>query len=92
MAQAHESRQTTDHQEIRKWAEKRGGRPSAVAQTHAEGEGGLLRIDFGEKEAELEEISWDEFFKTFDERKLAFLYQEKTKDGGESRFFKFVRR
>jgi hypothetical protein len=92
MAQAHESRQTTDHEEIRKWAEARGGRPSAVAQTHSAGEGGLLRIDFGEKEAELQEITWDEFFKTFDERKLAFLYQEKTKDGGESRFFKFVRR
>jgi hypothetical protein len=92
MAQAHESRQTTDHDEIRKWAEKRGGRPAAVAQTHSEGEGGLLRIDFGDKEKELDEISWDEFFKTFEERKLAFLYQEKTKDGGESRFFKFVRR
>ena len=37
-------------------------------------------------------IEWDDFFQTFDERKLAFLYQDKTKDGGTSRFFKFVRR
>lgn len=92
MAQAHGSKQTTDHEKIRQWAEARGGRPAVVAQTHSEGDGGILRIDFGDKEAELDEISWDEFFKTFDERKLAFLYQEKTKDGGESRFFKLVRR
>jgi hypothetical protein len=92
MATQHQSKQTTDHDEIRKWVEARGGRPAAVERTHSEGEGGLLRIDFGEKEPELEEISWEEFFRTFDERKLAFLYQEKTKDGKESRFFKFVRR
>ncbi len=92
MATGHQSKQTIDHDEIRKWVEARGGRPAAVERTHTEGEGGLLRIDFGEKEKELDEISWDEFFQTFDERKLAFLYQEKTKDGKESRFFKFVRR
>lgn len=92
MAQAHQSKQTTDHDEIRKWVEARGGRPAAVRQTHSKDDGGILRIDFGEKEPELEEISWEEFFRTFDERKLAFLYQDKTKDGKESRFFKFVRR
>jgi hypothetical protein len=92
MAAEHQSKQTTDHDEIRKWVEARAGRPAAVERTHAEGEGGLPRIDFGEKERELDEISWEEFFRTFDERKLAFLYQEKTKDGKESRFFKFVRR
>lgn len=81
-----QSRQTTDHEEIREWAEARG-RPSARRRIYSEGEGGLLRIDFGEKEAELDEIPWDEFFKTFEERKLTFLYQEKTKDGAESRFF-----
>ncbi len=54
--------------------------------------GGLLRIDFGKKEDTLDEIGWDEFFKTFEERDLAFLYQEETEAGGKSRFFKFVRR
>jgi hypothetical protein len=38
----------------------------------------------------LEEISWDEFFKKFDEAGLAFLYQDKTKDGTISRFHKFL--
>jgi hypothetical protein len=40
----------------------------------------------------LEEISWDEFFKAFEENNLAFLYQEKMKDGKQSRFSKLVDR
>jgi len=43
-------------------------------------------------EGTLEEISWNEFFEIFDENKLAFLYQEKTEDGKQSRFSKFVER
>jgi hypothetical protein len=54
--------------------------------------GGLLRIDFGDKEEGLEEVSWEEFFKIFDENNLAFLYQEEATSGGLSRFFKFVDR
>jgi len=34
----------------------------------------------------------EEFFKIFDENKLAFLYQDKTADGETSRFCKFVER
>ncbi|HYC02918.1 MAG TPA: hypothetical protein VED40_06475 [Azospirillaceae bacterium] len=91
MARGSDSHTTTDHEEIRKWAESRGGRPAAVKGTPDEDDGGLLRIDFGEREDNLEEIDWDRFFKTFDERKLAFLYQDRI-DGKESRFFKLVRR
>lgn len=80
---------TTDHDEIRKWAEERDGRPARVNTGEP---GGILRIDFGEPEEELEEISWEEFFQIFDENDLAFLYQEDTKGGGQSRFNKFVER
>lgn len=80
---------TTDHEAIRKWAEARGGSPAVI---RTDGKGGVLRIDFGEKEEEFDEIDWDEFFKIFDQNKLAFLYQDKTKDGGTSRFNKFVER
>jgi hypothetical protein len=83
------SKTTTSHEEIRKWAESRDGHP-AVIKTR--GKGGVLRIDFGEPEEDLEQISWDEFFQIFDENKLAFLYQDKTQDGGTSRFNKFVER
>jgi hypothetical protein len=53
---------------------------------------GDLRIDFAEPDEKLTPIDWDEFFETFDDRKLAFLHQDKTSDGSPSRFFKFVRR
>lgn len=88
----HDSKTTTDHSTIKKWAEERDGKPAVVSQTKDNGKGGgLLRIDFpGYAEDNLEEISWDKFFDIFDENNLEFLYQEETKDGGESRFFKFV--
>lgn len=84
-----QSKTTTDHDDIRKWAEARDGHPARVK---GQGEGGLLRIDFGEPEDNLEEIDWETFFDIFDENGLAFLYQEKTQDGGTSRFNKFVDR
>ena len=85
---------TTDHNVIRQWAESRNGHPSVVKSTQGAegGAGGLLRIDFGPAEAALEEVSWDDFFATFDENKLAFLYQEETASGRKSRFNKFVSR
>ncbi|MFU0505191.1 hypothetical protein [Pseudaminobacter sp. NGMCC 1.201702] len=83
------SKTTTDHDEIRRWAEKRGGKPSRVGDAK---EGGILRFDFGEPEESLEEISWERFFEIFEENDLAFLYQDTTQDGGTSRFNKFVRR
>lgn len=84
---------TTDHDKIRRWAEQRGGHPAAVKATLRAGSpGGLLRIDFGPAEENLQELGWDEFFEAFDGNDLAFLYQEKTADGKTSRFFKFVSR
>ncbi|AMS45235.1 hypothetical protein [Aminobacter aminovorans] len=83
------SAQTTfDHDIIRRWADQRGGKPSRVRDA---ADGGILRLDFGEAEPGLEEISWEEFFEIFDKAKLAFLYQDKT-DEGISRFNKFVDR
>lgn len=79
---------TTDHDEIRRWVEERGGRPARVRDS---GPGGVLRIDFREPEESLEEISWDEFFRVFEESNLAFLHQDE-KDGSKSRFNKLVDR
>lgn len=84
-----ESKTTTNHDEIRQWAEDRGGRPAVVRTT---GEGGILRIDFGEPEEKLEPIEWDEFFRIFDENDLTFLYQDETGGGKNSRFNKFIDR
>jgi len=87
-----DSETTTDHETIRKWADERGGRPATVKATEEDGHAGILRIDFGPKEKSLDEIDWKEFFRKFDEARLAFLYQDRTKDGKISRFHKFVRR
>jgi hypothetical protein len=91
----HETRTTTDHEAIRRWAEERGGRPARVTGTGTgDGDAGILRIDFddGDRDEALEEIDWDEWFRTFDENGLAFVYQEHTADGALSRFSKIVRR
>ncbi|HEU4795453.1 MAG TPA: hypothetical protein VFT02_07475 [Pyrinomonadaceae bacterium] len=90
---SHESNTTTNHDEIKKWVEDRGGRPAIVKGTER-GDSALLRIDYPGYSGEdtLEEISWEEFFEIFDDNKLAFLYQDKTEDGGKSRFSKFVNR
>lgn len=89
-----EAKTTTNHEEIRRWVEERGGHPAAVKSTHKDDDPGLLRIDFPGSggEGELEAISWDEFFEKFDEKKLAFLYQDELKSGKESRFSKLVNR
>ena len=92
MTTSHDAKTTTDHDEIRNWAEKRGGEPASVRGTESGGEeAGVLRISF-DNDNGLEQISWDEWFEKFDEEDLEFLYQERTADGGKSRFFKLIQR
>ncbi|HKP48351.1 MAG TPA: hypothetical protein VJT50_17250 [Pyrinomonadaceae bacterium] len=89
-----ESKVTTNHSEIRKWVEERGGRPSRVKGTDKGDSGGVLRIDYPGYSGEdtLEHVTWEEFFEAFEENNLAFLYQDETKDGSESRFSKLISR
>lgn len=75
----------TDHEKIRVWAERHGGRPAKLATGE---QGGILRLDFQEQDENLEPIEWDEFFRIFDESELALLLP----DDGSSRFNKFVSR
>jgi hypothetical protein len=71
---------TTDHDEIREWAESKGGKPAAVDRTHKGGDVGIIRIMFPDnpqsEHQALVEISWDEFFRQFEESGLALLYEE----------------
>ncbi len=86
---------TTDHEEIRKWVEERGGHPATVKRTaRGKQQAGIIRIDFpGFSGAEsLKPITWDEWFDMFEERRLAFLHQKKTGSGKQSRFNKLVSR
>jgi hypothetical protein len=95
---------TTDHDEIRNWAEQRGGRPASVRATRGPGHdkdhdrsgAGIIRIEFPDapnsKHDALEEISWEEFFEKFDEAGLALLYQEETAGRAKSNFNKLIGR
>lgn len=66
---------------IKKWVEKRGGKPAIVKDTDD-----LLRIKFSDDEMDLVEISWEKFFEILDKNNLLFIY-DKEKD---SRFCTFV--
>jgi hypothetical protein len=88
------ARMTTDHDEIRRWAEERSGKPAAVRGTGAVGDAGLIRIDFrgSAGDGSLEEISWDEWFDTFEDRDLGLLVQDEASDGQKRNFNKLVSR
>ncbi|MDP5185245.1 Rho termination factor N-terminal domain-containing protein [Blastococcus sp. BMG 814] len=79
---------TSSHEVIRRWAEERGGVPATVEGTEHGDHLGVLRFDFGGENENLRHVSWDEWFATFDLRKLNFLYQEERKDGNQSTFFR----
>ena len=86
---------TTDHEEIRRWAEARGGRPMA-AHGAGDGESQVIRLAFpnapNSDPEGLQPISWDEWFRQFDENDLALLIEETTSAGEQSRFNKLVSR
>jgi len=92
---ASETHTTIDHDEIRRWVDEHDGSPARVRGTEGSGEGtGVLRIDFpgGAGEDQLEHISWEEWFTTFDNNGLALLYREKKASGEDSTFAKLVER
>ncbi len=85
---------TTDHEEIRRWAEARDGTPATVRGTGDESDPGILRIDFpgGAGEDALEHVDWDEWFAKFDSQRLAAILQERKADGEPSTFIQLVSR
>jgi hypothetical protein len=90
------ARTTTDHDEIRQWAEERGGRPACVKGTGGPDDIGMIRIEFpgapNSRDESLQEIEWEEFFEKFDERGLALVYEGRTASGQKSNFSKLIKR
>lgn len=79
---------TRNHEVIQHWAEERGAGPATVPGTEHDGRVGVLRLNFpGYGGRELEEIDWEDWFETFDERELVFVFQEHKSDGSQSNFF-----
>ena len=85
---------TTDHDEIRRWAEAREGTPAGVKGTGGGDDPGILRIDLpgGAGDESFEHMSWDEWFEKFEEQRLAAILQERKADGEPSTFVKLVSR
>jgi hypothetical protein len=84
------ARATINHDQVRDWVEARGGHPARVKGTNLDGDVGLLRIDYPgfSGEETLEAISWDDWFRGFEQHHLAFLYDPRP----NSRFSKLVER
>lgn len=81
---------TKSHEVIQKWAEERQAEPATLPGSEHAGHPGVLRFDFpGYGGQSLEKISWDDWFRAFDERDLTFIYQEHLKNGNLSNFFLF---
>lgn len=82
---------TSDHDVIRQWAEERDAGPATVSGSEYDGRPGRLLLDFpGGRGEDLVHIDWNDWFGTFDERKLEFHFQEHKSDGDTSNFFKLV--
>lgn len=88
------SRILTNHDEIRKWAEARGGHPARVKRTGGGDDVGMIRIDFPgySGEQSLEPISWEQWFEKFEEKDLALVVENQSPEGDKARFNKLVSR
>ena len=72
---------------IRAWAEARGARPATSPGGDPE-RPRVLRLDFPGYDDGLQEVSWDAWGSTFEDRDLVFLFQETRSDGRQSNFFR----
>lgn len=81
---------TTNHEVIQRWARERGAKPATIAGTERAGRAGVLTFNMpGYRESSrIREITWGEWFRTFDERKLNLIYQEQLRNGRPSNFFR----
>lgn len=84
----------TDHDQIRQWVEERHAHPACVKGTDTDDGSCLLRIDFPgySGEQSLQSIPWDQWFRVFDDRKLALIVEDKMADGKPGNFNKLVSR
>ncbi len=77
------SKTSTDHDEIRRWAEEHGGKPACVVGTGGKSDPGMIRLMFPEApqahDEHLRDIGWDDWFNAFDENGLALVYDPSTR-------------
>ncbi|MEV0430006.1 hypothetical protein [Micromonospora sp. NPDC050495] len=81
---------TRNHEVIQRWARARNAKPATIAGTERGNRPGVLTFNIpGYRESSrIQEISWDDWFRTFDLRQLNLIYQEQLRDGRQSNFFR----
>ncbi|MFC0030918.1 hypothetical protein ACFFMM_15465 [Micromonospora chaiyaphumensis] len=81
---------TTNHEVIQRWARARGAKPATIAGTERGDRPGVLTFNIpGYRESSrIREVTWDDWFRTFDLRGLNLIYQEQMRDGRQSNFFR----
>ena len=70
---------TSNHDEIRRWANARHARPIEVVEHRPDGDPTLMRFVFGPKplaSPEFKLLEWDEFFARLDLLGLAVVYED----------------
>lgn len=91
---------TINHQVIRQWAEKLGGKPQIIDNPQAGGDIIGIRIDlpgkldngFFSESNHPKETSWEEFFDIFDKQNLALIYNENYQEVDFGSSYKFINR
>jgi hypothetical protein len=91
---------TIDQIKIMQWVTEHNGSPAVIDAPEAKGDKVGLRINFpgflDERELadfqETKTVSWEEFFKIFEEQKLLFMYDDKTKDSNPVNWYKLGKR
>ncbi len=70
---------TIDHDEIRRWAERRGGVPATIRGSASDGGPGILRIALptAAVRTNLMALTWDEFFAAVEANELGFMIDER---------------
>ena len=86
-----DTRSTADHDEIRAWAEERNAVPATEEGAGEATRPVVLRFRFPRSAAaNLEQIDWPTWFRTFDHLGLRFIYVVPS-DGGRSNSFQLER-
>lgn len=82
---------TLNHSKIRRWMEYRGGQPAHVKGIEDGLDSGGLYVKFENQEPalDIEDITWEKFFRIFKKNDLAFVFISKNPSGSLSYFYRF---
>lgn len=87
---------TTDHNEIRQWAEERRAIPVQIALNSTGKQLDTIKFRFPNQEdnvnQEYQEIDWDEFLAIFENYGLAMIYEDPSDNQADATYHRFDHR